>query len=76
VVGQLLPGMVSLLLPQDAAAAAVAVPYLVFAGNVGHDGSLADVVEVLRGTPQRPGGRPAATQLPPDAGPALPSRDR
>jgi uncharacterized protein YgbK (DUF1537 family) len=48
VVGQMLPGMVSLLRPLDAWPAAVGVPYVVFAGNVGNDSALADVVDTLR----------------------------
>jgi uncharacterized protein YgbK (DUF1537 family) len=48
VVGQMLPGMVSLLRPIDASLAAVGVPYVVFAGNVGDDSTLADVIGTLR----------------------------
>jgi uncharacterized protein YgbK (DUF1537 family) len=47
VAGQLFPGMVSLLRPTDAAAPAVGMPYVVFAGNVGDDQALADVVDIL-----------------------------
>ncbi|HVB54131.1 MAG TPA: four-carbon acid sugar kinase family protein [Candidatus Acidoferrales bacterium] len=49
VVGQVLPGMVSVLQPIDAAPEAVGIPYVVFAGNVGGDDALAKVVAVLRG---------------------------
>lgn len=49
VAGQLFPGVISLLRPLDAAAEAVGMPYVVFAGNVGDDGTLADVVAILRG---------------------------
>ncbi|GIH17790.1 hypothetical protein Raf01_59620 [Rugosimonospora africana] len=49
VVGQLLPGVVSVLRPLDAPAETLGVPYVVFAGNVGDDGTLGYVVDVLRG---------------------------
>lgn len=49
VVGQLFPGMVSVFRPIDAAPGAVGTPYVVFAGNVGGDGALADVIDLLRG---------------------------
>jgi uncharacterized protein YgbK (DUF1537 family) len=49
VVGQLFPGVISLLRPLDAAPGAMGVPYVVFAGNVGDDGTLADVVAILNG---------------------------
>jgi uncharacterized protein YgbK (DUF1537 family) len=49
VAGQLFPGVISLLRPLDAAAEAIGVPYVVFAGNVGDDGTLADVVAILKG---------------------------
>ena len=49
VAGQLFPGVISLLRPLDAAPGAIGVPYVVFAGNVGDDGTLADVVAILRG---------------------------
>jgi uncharacterized protein YgbK (DUF1537 family) len=47
VLGQLLPGMVSVLRPVEAAPEAVGVPYVVFAGNVGDENTLADVVELF-----------------------------
>ena len=50
VIGQMLPGLVSVLVPEVAAPEAVGVPYVVFAGNVGDDDTLAHVVTVLRGT--------------------------
>jgi hypothetical protein len=40
---------VSLLRPVDAAPEIVGVPYVVFAGNVGGDDTLARVIDVLRG---------------------------
>ena len=43
--GPMLPGIVSLWEPADGPAAGI--PYIVFAGNVGDDESLADVVDVL-----------------------------
>ena len=49
VAGQLFPGIISLLRPLDAAPEAIGVPYVVFAGNVGDDGTLADVVAILKG---------------------------
>jgi uncharacterized protein YgbK (DUF1537 family) len=49
VAGQLFPGIISLLRPLDAAPEATGVPYVVFAGNVGDDGTLADVVSILKG---------------------------
>ena len=49
VAGQLFPGIISLLWPLDAAPEAIGVPYVVFAGNVGDDGTLADVVAILNG---------------------------
>ena len=49
VVGQLFPGMVSVFRPIEAAPEAVGIPYVVFAGNVGDDNSLADVVDLFAG---------------------------
>jgi uncharacterized protein YgbK (DUF1537 family) len=49
VAGQLFPGVISLLRPLDAAPEAIGVPYVVFAGNVGDDRTLADVVAILKG---------------------------
>ena len=49
VVGQLLPGLVSVFRPVEAAPEVVGVPYVVFAGNVGDDTTLADVIDVFRG---------------------------
>ena len=48
VVGQLLPGLISLFDPVSASPPAVGMPYVVFAGNVGDDDTLAHVVSVLR----------------------------
>jgi len=47
VAGQLFPGVISVFRPVDAAPGAVGLPYVVFAGNVGDDGTLADVVALL-----------------------------
>ena len=49
VTGQLFPGVISVLRPIDAAAEAVGVPFVVFAGNVGDDGTLGQVVAILNG---------------------------
>ncbi len=49
VIGQLFPGMVSVFRPIEAAPAAVGTPYVVFAGNVGDDDTLADVVDLFAG---------------------------
>jgi uncharacterized protein YgbK (DUF1537 family) len=49
VLGQLFPGMVSVFRPVDAAPEAVGTPYVVFAGNVGDESTLASVVDLLRG---------------------------
>jgi uncharacterized protein YgbK (DUF1537 family) len=45
VLGQLFPGLVSVFRPVEAAPEAVGTPYVVFAGNVGDDDTLADVVD-------------------------------
>jgi uncharacterized protein YgbK (DUF1537 family) len=47
VAGQLFPGLISVLRPLDAAPAAIGLPYIVFAGNVGDDAALAQVVAIL-----------------------------
>ena len=47
VAGQLFPGVISVLRPVDAAPEAIGLPYVVFAGNVGDDGTLAEVVAIL-----------------------------
>jgi uncharacterized protein YgbK (DUF1537 family) len=49
VLGQLLPGMVSVFRPLDAAPGAVGTPYVVFAGNVGDEETLADIIDRFRG---------------------------
>jgi uncharacterized protein YgbK (DUF1537 family) len=49
VAGQLFPGLISVFHPLDAAPGAVGMPYVVFAGNVGDDGTLAQVVAILGG---------------------------
>jgi uncharacterized protein YgbK (DUF1537 family) len=49
VAGQLFPGVISVFQPLDAAPEALGMPYVVFAGNVGDDGTLADVVAILNG---------------------------
>lgn len=49
VLGQLFPGMVSVLRPVEAAEGVVGMPYVVFAGNVGDENALADTIELFRG---------------------------
>ncbi|MFZ0160499.1 MAG: four-carbon acid sugar kinase family protein [Kineosporiaceae bacterium] len=49
VLGQLLPGLISVVRPITALPGAQGVPYIVFAGNVGGEDALADVVDVLGG---------------------------
>jgi uncharacterized protein YgbK (DUF1537 family) len=49
VAGQLFPGLISVLRPIDAAPEAIGMPYVVFAGNVGDDGTLWQVVAILKG---------------------------
>ena len=51
VVGQLFAGFVSLFRPLEAAEGALEIQCVVFAGNVGDDEALADVVAILRGEP-------------------------
>ncbi len=45
VLGQLLPGLVSVFRPVDAAPEVVGTPYVVFAGNVGDETTLASVID-------------------------------
>jgi uncharacterized protein YgbK (DUF1537 family) len=47
VTGQLFPGVISVFRPLDAEPAAIGKPYVVFAGNVGDEDTLADVVAIL-----------------------------
>jgi uncharacterized protein YgbK (DUF1537 family) len=49
VLGQLLPGLVSVFRPIDAAPEVIGTPYVVFAGNVGDETTLAYVIDLLRG---------------------------
>ena len=49
VAGQLFPGVISVFQPLDAAPGALGRPYVVFAGNVGDEDTLADVVKILNG---------------------------
>jgi uncharacterized protein YgbK (DUF1537 family) len=48
VLGQLLPGQVSVFRPIEAAPEVVGMPYVVFAGNVGDERTLADVIDLCR----------------------------
>jgi uncharacterized protein YgbK (DUF1537 family) len=52
VVGQLLPGLVSVFRPVEAAPDAAGTMFVVFAGNVGDEHTLAKVIEVVRGVPE------------------------
>ena len=52
VAGQLFPGLISVFRPLDAAPAAIGRPYVVFAGNVGAEETLGQVVAILNGTQQ------------------------
>lgn len=52
VLGQLIPGMISVFDPIVAAPRAVGIPYVVFAGNVGDDGTLAHVIGILHSAQQ------------------------
>ena len=52
VAGQLFPGLISVFRPLDAAPAAIGRPYVVFAGNVGDEETLGQVVAILNGAPQ------------------------
>ena len=48
VLGQLLDGMVSVFRPVEADERAIGTPYVVFAGNVGDEGTLAEIVQRFR----------------------------
>ena len=48
-VGQLFPGMISVFRPIDSAPGTRGVPYVVFAGNVGDETTLARAVAILNG---------------------------
>jgi uncharacterized protein YgbK (DUF1537 family) len=49
VLGQLLPGLVSVFQPVEALPEVVGTPYVVFAGNVGDETTLAYVIDLFRG---------------------------
>lgn len=49
VLGQLFDGIVSVVRPLDADVRALAIPYVVFAGNVGTERSLADAIGIMNG---------------------------
>jgi uncharacterized protein YgbK (DUF1537 family) len=49
VLGQLLPGLVSVFQPVEAAPQVIGTPYVVFAGNVGDENTLASVIDLFRG---------------------------
>lgn len=48
VLGQLFPGMVSVLRADEAPDDVVGTPYVVFAGNVGDENALADAIDIFR----------------------------
>jgi uncharacterized protein YgbK (DUF1537 family) len=54
VAGQLFPGLISVFRPLDAEPEAAGLPYVVFAGNVGDDTTLAQVVAILNESPGVP----------------------
>jgi uncharacterized protein YgbK (DUF1537 family) len=54
VTGQLFPGVISVFRPLEAAPEAIGVPYVVFAGNVGDEGTLGQVVAILNGEQEDP----------------------
>ncbi|HMH91079.1 MAG TPA: four-carbon acid sugar kinase family protein [Streptosporangiaceae bacterium] len=54
VAGQLFPGLISVFRPLDALPEATGIPYVVFAGNVGDDATLAQVVAILNESPGAP----------------------
>lgn len=49
VLGQIFPGMVSVLTPVVAPDAVIGMPFVVFAGNVGDENSLAEAITLFRG---------------------------
>lgn len=53
VLGQLLPGLISVVRPLSCLPEVHGVPYIVFAGNVGGEEALADVIDVLHATGRR-----------------------
>ena len=48
VLGQVLPGAISVLRPEDAPPEVIGMPYVIFPGNVGGDEALADTIDLLR----------------------------
>jgi uncharacterized protein YgbK (DUF1537 family) len=61
VLGQVLPGLVSVVRPVEAAPGAVGLPYVIFAGNVGDAGTLAQAVDLVAGAGRRGDHREAGT---------------
>ena len=49
VIGQLFPGVISVFRPLEAAPEAIGRPFVVFAGNVGDEETLSQVVGILNG---------------------------
>ena len=71
VLGQLFPGMVSVLRLTSAPEAVIGMPYVIFAGNVGGTTALRDSVETLRGEGF---GQPRENARPPSSDGVLDSR--
>ncbi|WP_245631574.1 four-carbon acid sugar kinase family protein [Curtobacterium ammoniigenes] len=53
VIGQVLPGAISVLLPEEAPTTVLGMPVVIFPGNVGGETALADTLALLRGAGQR-----------------------
>ena len=51
---RLFPGLIPVLRPVGAAAEAIGMPYVVFAGNVGDDQTLRQAVAILNGEQEDP----------------------
>ena len=51
---RLFPGLIPVLRPVGAAAEAIGMPFVVFAGNVGGDQTLRQVVAILNGAHEEP----------------------
>lgn len=49
IIGQLFPGMVSVLRPDEATEEARGMPYIIFAGNVGDEDALTNTIEMVQG---------------------------
>jgi len=49
IIGQLFPGMVSVMRPDEATEEARGMPYIIFAGNVGDENALTNTIEMVQG---------------------------